>query len=163
MAGSHEVVISASWWQKVMTAYNFQEPWFCIVTSLEFSHCRCPTRHCTQLQANVHFGPNFIIWNVARATRIREDGAEYCAANATNVQNLDNTNSIELSPSCKAASCEAPQVILNILWNLKVHCRAYKSHPPVSVLSHISPVRTNPHSLSKIHFNIIQPHTSWSS
>jgi hypothetical protein len=64
MVGSHELVISADWWQKVMTAYSFQERWFCIVSSFEFPHCKC-----LNCQANVYFGRIFIIWHAARAIR----------------------------------------------------------------------------------------------
>jgi magnesium-transporting ATPase (P-type) len=46
----------------------------------------------------------------------------------------------------------------NILRNLKVHYRAYKSSSLVPIL--INPVNTTPSYLSNIHFNIIHPPTS---
>jgi hypothetical protein len=70
---------------------------------------------------------------------------------------------MEPSSSSEAASCAVTQELPNILRNLKVHYRVHKSPPLVPVLSQIDPVHTTPSYLSKIHFNIIHPHTSWSS
>jgi hypothetical protein len=70
---------------------------------------------------------------------------------------------MELSPSWEAVHCAATQEILSILWNPKVHYRVEKSPPPVPILSHINPIHTIPPYLSKIHFNIVHPPTSWSS
>jgi hypothetical protein len=39
----------------------------------------------------------------------------------------------------------------------------YISSPPVPILGQIDPIHTIPSYLSKIHFNIVHPSTSWSS
>jgi hypothetical protein len=65
----------------------------------------------------------------------------------------------ELSPSWGAATQELP----GISWNPNVHYRVRKSPPLVPILSHINPIHTIPFYLSKIHFNIVHPPTSWSS
>jgi hypothetical protein len=68
---------------------------------------------------------------------------------------------MELSRSWGSASYAATQELPSILWNRKVYCRVHKSPPLVPILSHISLVHTTPSYLSKIHFNIIHPPTSW--
>jgi hypothetical protein len=72
-------------------------------------------------------------------------------------------NSTEMSSSWEAASCAATQEFSKILWNPKVHYRFHKSPPLVPIRSQIHLVHITPSYLSKIHFNIIHPHTSWSS
>jgi hypothetical protein len=70
---------------------------------------------------------------------------------------------MELSYSSEIASYVATQELPSILRNPKVHYRVHKIPPPVSTLSQISPVYTIPSCLTKIHFNIVHPATSWSS
>jgi hypothetical protein len=67
------------------------------------------------------------------------------------------------SPSWEAANCAATQELPSILWNPEVHYRVHKSPPPVPILSQIDPAHTIQPYLSKIHFNIVHPPTSWSS
>jgi hypothetical protein len=50
-----------------------------------------------------------------------------------------------------------------ILRKPKAHRRVHRSPPLVPILSHLDPVHTIPSYLSKIHFNIVLPPTSWSS
>jgi hypothetical protein len=61
-----------------------------------------------------------------------------------------------------AGNCAATQELPGILPNPKVYCRVHKSPPLVPILSHINPIHTIPSYLSKIHFNIVHPHTSLS-
>jgi hypothetical protein len=51
----------------------------------------------------------------------------------------------------------------SILWNPKVQHRAHKSPPLVPILNHTNPIHSISSYLSKIHFNIVHPPTSWSS
>jgi hypothetical protein len=70
---------------------------------------------------------------------------------------------IELRPSWEAANCAATQELPRVLWNPKVYYRLHKSPPLVPILSQIDPIPPIPSYLSKIHFNIVHPPTSWSS
>jgi hypothetical protein len=67
---------------------------------------------------------------------------------------------MEFSPSREAVACAATQELPHISWNAKVHYRLRKSPPLIPILSQISPVKTTPYYLSKIHFSIIRPPTS---
>jgi hypothetical protein len=69
----------------------------------------------------------------------------------------------ELSPSGEPTSCAATKEFFKILWNPQVHYSVHKSSSLVPILSQINPVHTTPSHLSKVHFNIVQPATSWSS
>jgi hypothetical protein len=68
-----------------------------------------------------------------------------------------------LCPSREAANCAAIQELPNILRNPKVHCRVHKSPPLILILSQINPIHIILFYTSKIHFNIVYPHTFWSS
>jgi hypothetical protein len=67
----------------------------------------------------------------------------------------------ELSPSWGTADCAAIQELPSTSWNPKVQYRVHKRPPLVPILSHINPIHTIPSYLSKIHFNIVHPSTSW--
>jgi hypothetical protein len=74
----------------------------------------------------------------------------------------EQTNFTEPSPSWEAANCAATQELPSILWNPEVHYPFHKSpftgpYPEPDQCSPYHPI------LSKIHFNIIHPPTSWSS
>jgi hypothetical protein len=69
----------------------------------------------------------------------------------------------ELSPSWGAANCSATQKLRSILWNPKIQYRVHNSPPLIPILSHTNLIHTILFHLSKIHFNIVQPPTSWSS
>jgi hypothetical protein len=77
---------------------------------------------------------------------------------------LDHTHSLmKLSPSSEAANCAATQELPSILWNLKVHFRFTRAlHWSLSRARSIQSLPTRSY-LSKIHHNIVHPHTSWSS
>jgi hypothetical protein len=66
---------------------------------------------------------------------------------------------MELNHFWEAANCAATQELPNILWNPKICYRVHKSLNP----KRGNPVHTTPSYLSKIHFNIVHPATSWSS
>jgi hypothetical protein len=68
----------------------------------------------------------------------------------------------ERSTSWEAANCAATQELPSILRNSKVHHSVHKSPPLVPILSQFDPVYTIRSYLSKIHFNIVHPPTSWS-
>jgi hypothetical protein len=69
---------------------------------------------------------------------------------------------MELTPSWEAANCAATRELPSILWNPEVHHRVHIRPSPVPILSQIDPIHTTPSYLSKIHFNIVHPSTSWS-
>jgi hypothetical protein len=70
---------------------------------------------------------------------------------------------MELSPSWEAADCAATQELPSVLWNPKIRYGVHKSPPLVPILSKVDPIPTIPAYLSKIHFNVVHPPTSWSS
>jgi hypothetical protein len=70
---------------------------------------------------------------------------------------------MEVSPSWEAASHAAIKEFSNTFLNPKDHYRVLKSPPLVHILNQMNSVHTTQSYLSKIHFNIIHPPTSWSS
>jgi hypothetical protein len=70
---------------------------------------------------------------------------------------------MELSPSGEAANFAVTEELPSILWKPKVHYRVQKSTSLVIILSQINPIHTIPSYLSKIHFNIVHPPSSWYS
>jgi hypothetical protein len=72
-------------------------------------------------------------------------------------------NSMELSPSSEASSCAAIQEVSNILWHPNLHDCVHRRPSLIPILSQINPAHTTTSCLSKIHFNIINPPTFYSS
>jgi hypothetical protein len=70
---------------------------------------------------------------------------------------------MKLSPSWEADNCAVTQELASVLWNPKVHYRVHKSPPLVTILRQPDPIHTILSYLSKIHFSIVHPPTSWSS
>jgi hypothetical protein len=70
---------------------------------------------------------------------------------------------MQLSPSSETANYAAIQQFPRILWNWKFRYHVHKSTLRVPIMSQINPVHTTPFYLSKIHFNVIHPPTSWYS
>jgi hypothetical protein len=73
------------------------------------------------------------------------------------------TNSMELSTTPEIPTCLDTRQFPSSLLNPKVQYRIHKSSPPAPVLSQTNSVHITPSHLYKIHANIIQPPTSWSS
>jgi hypothetical protein len=70
---------------------------------------------------------------------------------------------MELNLPWEAANCAATQELPSILWNPNVHYHIHKIPPLIPILSQINSVHITPSYHSKMHFNIIQSPTSWSS
>jgi hypothetical protein len=75
----------------------------------------------------------------------------------------DIINSMELSTTREIPGCLDTRWFPSCLWNPKVQYRINKSSTHVPILSQTNPVHIIPSHLNKIHSNIIQPPTSWSS
>jgi hypothetical protein len=69
----------------------------------------------------------------------------------------------KMSPSLEAVYCTVIKKIYQHLWNQKFHCRVHKCPPQIPLLSQINPLHIIPFYLPKFQYNIIFPHTSWSS
>jgi hypothetical protein len=69
----------------------------------------------------------------------------------------------ELSHSEEPLIWTAIQELPSISWNPKIQYGIHKSPSLVPGLSHINPVHTIPSYLSQIHFDIVDPPTSWFS
>jgi hypothetical protein len=96
--------------------------------------------------------------------KLPQGTSSVCVQNILFHTGKDITHSLmDLSRSWEAANCAAAQKLPNILWNPKVHYRVHKIPPLVSILNQINPIHTISSYLSKIHFNIVHPSTSWSS
>ena len=67
------------------------------------------------------------------------------------------TYSLVQSPSWEANWFAASQEITRISWNTKVHYRAHKCPPPVSILGQPNPVHIPTSHLLEIHPNIMLP------
>jgi hypothetical protein len=70
------------------------------------------------------------------------------------------TNFMDLSATREATSCAATQELPSILLNQKVPYHINNITSTVPITSQTNPVHTTSSYPSKIHFNIIEPHTS---
>jgi hypothetical protein len=117
-------------------------------------------------------------WSASRSSRFtsaeKGPGTHWtggCVSPRTGLDDVEKRNIthslthslMELSPSWEAANCAAIQKLSSVLWNPKANYRVHKSPPLVPILSQIDLIPTIPFYLSKIHFNIVHPPTSWSS
>jgi hypothetical protein len=66
-------------------------------------------------------------------------------------------------PYLRSCQLSSPSRTPSILWNPKIQYRVHKSPPLVPILSHINPIHSSPFYISKKHFDIVHPPTSWSS